>query len=187
MKQKITAIIAVITIVSLLLSGCGGAPSAEQISQQALAPQTQTTTTTTQAQAFVRTPLKLPAPIKIDKSTPKFLEEALSKKQPLLIFIYKQNERLSETVRENIKKALNLNGSHKLIFMALNSEDPAQMRGIVDGLMVTSVPFIALIDEKGMIVREFSGYVDEGTLMQAIYDLVGGSPEVGATTETTVP
>jgi len=184
---KNAAIIAAIMLISLYLGGCGGSPSAEEISQTALSPASQTTQTATQSSGPVRTPLQLPAPLKVDKSTPKFLSEALSKKQPILIFIYRHNDKLSEAVKQNIKKALLLPEANKVIFMALNSEDPAHMTGIVDSLMVTSVPFVALIDEKGMIVREFSGYVDEKTLMQAVYDLTGGTIELSSTTETTVP
>lgn len=185
--SKNAAVFAAIIVFALYLTGCGGAPSAEEISQKALAPAGQTTNASSQVTGPVRTPLKLPAPLKVDKSTPKFLSEALAKKQPILIFIYKYNDSLSEAVKENIKKALSLPEANKLIFMALDSEDPDQMTGIVDSLMVTSVPFVALIDEKGTIVKEFSGYVDEKTLMQAVYDLVGGTAEPALTTETTAP
>ena len=80
--SKNAAVFAAIIVFALYLTGCGGAPSAEEISQKALAPAGQTTNASSQVTGPVRTPLKLPAPLKVDKSTPKFLSEALAKNSP---------------------------------------------------------------------------------------------------------
>lgn len=171
---KNIALIFILLISILLLSGCGGgAPTAEQISQTALQPSTQTTQTTGASSGPVRTPIQLPQKFKVEKTTPKFMVEALQQKKPLIVFFYKQNDELSTIVKENIRKAMTMPQSSMVIFLALNIEKPEHISGLVDSLGVTSVPFLAFIDSEGTIVKEFSGYTDEKTLKQAIYDLVG--------------
>lgn len=180
--RLIAVIIAV--VIALSLSGCGGSPpTAEQISQTALQPAGQTTTTAEQATGPLRKPIELPSQFKVDKSTPKFMVEALQTKKPILIFIFKENHNLSLTVRESIKKVLSTPMGNKILFLALNVDKSEHVAGLVDRLGVTSIPFLALIDENGMIVKEYSGYIDEKTLEQAVYNLVGGIPETTETTE----
>lgn len=164
----------IIVAIIFVLTGCGGAPSAEEISQTALQPSGQTTQTqTTQATPPVQ-PLQLPVAFKTDKTTPRFMIEALEKHLPIVIFIYKQNDSLSNILKENLKEAMKMFDTSRVIFLALNSEKPEHVFGMFEPLGVTSVPFIAIIDGKGYIVREYSGYVDSKTLIQGIYDVTGG-------------
>ncbi|MCX7831295.1 MAG: hypothetical protein N2440_00095 [Actinobacteria bacterium] len=175
-STRINAAIIVAIMVTLLLSGCGGnAPTAEQISQTALQPSGSTTQSATTQNAPLRTPLKLPVMLKVDKSTPQFIVEALQQKKPILIFIFKENHQISLIVRENLKKLMQTPYASNLIFIALNIDKPEHVSGLVDSLGVTSVPFLALIDEKGQIVKEYSGYVDEKTIIQAVYNVTGGA------------
>lgn len=174
-KRIYAAIIAAI-LFGLAVSGCGGnAPTAEQISQTALQPKGESAQQGATTQNVpLRTPLNLPVMFKVDKSTPQFMVEALQQKKPILIFIFKENHQISLLVRENLKKLLQKPYATNLIFMALNIDKPEHVSGLVDSLGVTSVPFVALIDEKGQIVKQFSGYVDEKTLEQAVYNITGG-------------
>jgi hypothetical protein len=160
--------------VIFLLAGCGGAPSAEEISQTALQPSGQATQTQTPQAGPPVQPLQLPAAFKTDKTTPKFMLEALEKQLPIVIFIYRENDPLSNMIKENLREAMKMFNPDKVIFLALNSEKPEHVFGMFEPLGVTSVPFIAIIDAKGNIVREYSGYVDVKTLIQGIYDVSGG-------------
>lgn len=186
MPKKTAAIVAAITVI-VMLSGCGGgSPSAEDISRTALQPAAQATEAAQPQGGPLRTPPTLPLKIEADKTTPKFLVEALETQKPILIFAYKENHPLSVHVRENLKKILESPYAADVIFLALNIEKPEHVYGLVDKLGITAVPYIALIDSRGYMVKAYSGYVDEKTLQQALYNLTGGIlPETTAAVETT--
>lgn len=186
MLKKIAAAVAAITLTAML-SGCGGgSPTAEDISRTALQPATEQTQTTQPQSGPLRTPPALPLKIQVDKTTPKFMAEALESGEPIIVFAYKENHPLSSHVKENLKKMLENPYATDIIFLALNIEKPEHVYGLVDKLGITAVPYVAFIDSKGYIVKAYSGYVDEKTLQQALYNLTGGILlETTANVETT--
>lgn len=184
-NTNVAIIVVLFLLIAIPLSGCGGAPqSAEQVSQVALSTQT---ASQQQQQGPTEPPVKplvLPVKFQVDKLTPRFMAEALEKQKPIIVFIYKENDPMSETVKLSLKSALESFDSSKYIILALNSEKPEHISGLVESLGVTYVPFIAIIDGTGTIIKEYAGYVDELTLKQAVFNAVGGTLQTETTAAT---
>lgn len=162
-----------------LIAGCGGAPQEEQPrTSQTEQQQTQQTTPTLLAR-----PIELPAKFEVNKTTPLFFKEALDKKQPLLVFFYKEGDTISDRVKKHVSEIADSPLYSNVIFLALNIEKPEHIFGLLEPLGVTYAPFIAILDSTGTIRYEFAGYVDKETVEQALYNV---SQAAGSySTETT--
>lgn len=174
-------LLAFTVIFASAVAGCGGGtpetkPAVDQSQNQDQ--QVQTTGTTTP----LAEPITLPKKFEVGKTTPEFFKEALERKRPIIVFFYSENDTASDSVRENIKLVADKPQYSDVIILALNINKPEHVFGLIEPLGVTYAPFIAVIDDTGTIVKEFSGYVDEKSLEQAIYDVVRNQTTV--TTET---
>lgn len=173
-------------VIALFVSGCGGGGTETNTganeNQQGSNTQQTTQQTTVSATTPLAEPITLPKKFEVDRTTPEFFKEALEKKRPLVVFFYSEEDTVSDMVRESIKNIAEKPQYSDVIFLALNIKKPEHVFGLIKPLGVTYTPFVAVIDDTGTIVKEFSGYVDEKVLEQAVYDVVKGQTTV--TTET---
>lgn len=164
------AAVAFLIFAMVLLAGCaaGGNQAKETTGTPEGTKEQQGNTTPTVSLAKA---IQLPKKFEADNTTPRFFKEALEKKKPLLVFFYTEGDSLSDSVRKSIKMIFEDSKYSEVLFLALNIQKPEHVFGLIEPLGVNYTPFISLLNDEGIIVKQFRGYVDLKTLEQSLYEV----------------
>jgi hypothetical protein len=89
--------------------------------------------------------------------------------RPIVVFFYVPGSADDASVLATVNRLRT--SFDRYLFLTYDYKDPDAYGGLAQLLNVASVPFLALVDESGVLRKSFSGYVDEGTLNQALVNL----------------
>lgn len=167
--MRVKAVVALV-ILAIVIAGCGGGaktPAKEEVKKEA--------TQNEQSPAAVSVEGKLPVPreLKVEKDTPKFLQEAIERKEPFVILFYVQEDYICDKVRQELREALDdPQFAEKVNVILLDTEDAEKTSKAAEMFKVSLLPHLAVIDSKGIVMAEFRGYVDKDVIKQSLYNVL---------------
>ncbi len=162
MKKVAPLIVALVLV--LALTSCG---AAEPVSGESSASVGSTTVT-----AALQVVLEVPRTFEISKNTPQFFQDALKKKEPLLVMFYSEDA-ISEEVMRSVE-ALYKNEKYSGVvnFLLLEMDGGDEITELARDFGVGYIPFTAVLDRDGTVIFEKQGFIDEQFLEQALYSAV---------------
>jgi thioredoxin-like negative regulator of GroEL len=89
--------------------------------------------------------------------------------RPIVVFFYVPGSADDASVLDALNRLRTSFDRYE--FLIYDYKDPEAYGGLVQLLGVKSVPCLKLVDGAGILRQTFSGYVDEGTLNQALVNL----------------
>jgi hypothetical protein len=180
MRRLIAALITLMVAVSL--SGCGGAPTAEQISSTALAtapPTAQAPSTASKNASDPLSPTQNVIPYQqfptAGLQLPQVVADALSAKQPMLLYWYDPTATVSKDQRAEVDAVMKqYRGLIDLVIIDYTAGLPnrtvsagttlpvevGRLELMTAQLKVNTTPYIMFVDRYGRITARFAGFVD---------------------------
>lgn len=125
-----------------------------------------TTTTTTGAAGGPNATSE--APLGSSDDLPEAYTQAFQTR-PLVVFFYVPGNADDVAVLDTLNRLRTSFGRY--VFLTYDYKNPDAYGTLAQLLDVKSVPFLALIDGAGVLQRTYTGFVDEGTLNQALVNL----------------
>ena len=165
--KKIAVLVLAVTI-AFILTSCGGSEGTPATSTGTVSPETSGTTA-----SIVMAPviLEVPRPFETSKETPKFFLKALKAKDPILLAFYNDDDSISREVLAEIK-IVQEKYQGAATFLVLKSDLNDQTSSLAEQFKVGFIPYMAVLNRKGTIIFEKTGYVDNQVIEQAVYDAV---------------
>lgn len=185
---KVLVVIAGLLAV-LLLAGCaGGGDTSTQPTQQ-------TTATASQGGSSGGQAKKIPTPSTLtirpveqsatkypdefavnilftpNNETPVFFKDALSKKKPVFVEFYGENDSVSDAMAAAVEE-LQAQYKEQVIFILLDDDKPQTYGALAEQLPIEYTPQIFVFNREKTIIRSYNGYVDKKRLEQAIFDAI---------------
>lgn len=124
--------------------------------------------TTTTTRAANNTSATSEKPLGTSDDLPEAFTQAFQMR-PLVILFHVPGNADDAAVLDTINRLRTSFGRY--VFLTYDYKAPDAYGGLAQLLNVKSVPFVALIDGAGVLQKTFSGFVDEGTLNQALVNL----------------
>ncbi len=146
--------------------GCGGGkPSADV----GTAPNSSDSGGSTTPAAVAET-LRVPRDFTVDNQTPMFFKEALEEKAPIIVLMYEPGQELSNKVKDEIAAVEEGGRFGSTIFLVLDVNNEDYVYGLADQFNASYLPHVAVLDGRGRVIREFSGFVERKLIEQALLD-----------------
>ncbi len=178
-----------ISVLLIVLSGCGG--GAEET--PTATPQTGATTGGTGTQQGTEKEIPTPSTLKVNpvektatkypdeyavnieftpnKETPSFFVDFLKTKKPIFLQFYGENDIISDKMNAGVDE-LQQKYKNQMVFVLLDADRPQTYGALAEQLPIYYTPQVLIFNNKSTIIRSYQGFTDKSRLEQGIFDAI---------------